>query len=317
MALPNTGTVTCLNTDNKSNHFYPNDGKIDQLLRKISFEAMVMSTNSYDFARATSIPTVQFFARDATLDNDATNVTCSSDTFERIGDHTPMDMMDNSSSRGSYDEPEFSQIEQQVRGIKLGILRQISSKLINGTASPDPIGFTQQVTAGHGVSLAASTPLVLQDLYKTALLCRGTDDFIGGYGGRYWVSNEEALRQVLYLLDQAGRSAEFIYDAALNTYLPLIFGLPWLVTDAVATTAGSPDTTDIFVIQLEGTTAVRLLYGKDKNHECDSFGIHQFNIPLQATKNNFYRSVAGFYAVHVPEDEVIVRLTGVQLNNIV
>ena len=195
-------------------------------------------------------------------------------------------------------------------------LRQISDKLINGTATPDIIGLTQQVTAGHGVSVNASSPLVLQDLYKTALLCRGTDDFIGGYGGRYWVSNESALRQVFYLLDQAGRSVEFRHDPDLDANLPLVFGVPWLISDAVATASGTPDTTKIYVVQLSGPTAIRILYAKDPNNVCDSWGLHVYEIPLQASKNNFYAGVSGFYAVHVPEDQVIVCLNGVELNNI-
>ena len=120
MALTNAGTITCLNTDNKSNHFYANDGKIDQLLRKIIFQPMEHSTSAYDFAKADSIPTIQFFARDATLNNDSINVTCSADTFERIGDHIPFDLLDQIGSNGSCRNPDFSQVEQQVRGIKLG-----------------------------------------------------------------------------------------------------------------------------------------------------------------------------------------------------
>lgn len=315
--LPNTGTITCLNTDNKSNHFYPNDGEIDQFLRKLSFQPMEESTLQYEFAQATSIPTVSFFSRDSLMSQRSVNVTCSSDSFERLGDITSSDLLDEISSNANRLNSGFSQMEQQARGVKLGILRQLSQSIASGGSSPNIFGLGRQVDSGNGVDIAASSPLILQDLYKAALSCRGTDDFVGGYGGRYWVSNESAIRQVLYLMDQAGHSIDFYYDEELKANLPLVFGVPWLITNSIINYGTKPLKTNIFVVQLRGPTSVKILFSKDKNNSCDRWGIQLYSLPLQNTKINFYLAALGFYTFHVPESEVIVRLKDVELNNIV
>jgi hypothetical protein len=164
------------------------------------------------------------------------------------------------------------------------------------------------------VNFASSNPLTLNDLYRAANTCRSTDDFIGSYSGRYFVSNERALRQVMYLLDTAGVNLSFRYDEELQTEIPVIFGLPWLISDAVVTNSGSPDTTNIYVLPLEGETALRLLYAKDVNHECDEWGIHCYDLPLQQSTSQLSKAVVGFYSVYAPE-ATLVRINTVPLSD--
>jgi hypothetical protein len=152
----------------------------------------------------------------------------------------------------------------------------------------------QILPIGNGVDFSASNPLTLNDLYRAANACRPTDDFVGSYSGRYFVSNERALRQVMHLLDNAGLNLQFRYDEDLKTEIPFFFGIPWLISDAVPTTGGSPDTTDIYVVPLEGETALRLLYAKDMNHDCDEWGIHCYDIPLQQSTSQLSKAVVGF-----------------------
>jgi hypothetical protein len=318
MPIPSTATIDCLNTENRANFFYPNDGFVDMLLRKISFQPMVNSTTQFDFSQASAIPATGFFERDALLPNNPANVVCSANVFRRVGDNVSMSLMEQISSRGRCDSPvDFDQLEQQARGTKLGILRKLSSQLVVGNGvSPNLIGFSRQVTLGHGVSLNASAPLVLQDLYKAAGRCRGTNNSIGTYGGRYFVSNEEAFRQVFFLLDNAGRTPKWIFDYDLNSYLAVICGLPWLIDNSIPTRMGPIDQTSIYVVQLKGYSAVRILYSEDPNNVHDRWGIAVYDIPLQVRSNNLLQCVVGFYSLHVPEDKVIVELKNVQLNNI-
>ena len=315
MAVPSQSTVRALNTNNNSNHFYPNDNKIDQFLRKITFQPMEHSTDQFEFHRASSLPTVAFFTQGGSVTNNVTAVSTSTDIFQRLGQTVALDLLDNISSRSDHDAY-FSQIEQQVRGTKLSILRELSDKLINGNSSPDITGLERQITGGaaNGTDFAASNPLTLDDLYRAANTCRPTDDFVGSYSGRYFVSNERAFRQVMHLLDSAGRSIDFTFDEDLQTEIPMVFGVPSLISDAVATTAGSPDTTDIYVAQLEGETAIRLLYAKDANNACDEWGIHCYDVPLQQTTSQISKAVVGFFCLHVPE-ATLVRLNTVRLGN--
>ena len=315
MAVPSQSTVRALNTNNNSNHFYPNDNKIDQFLRKITFQPMEHSTDQFEFHRASSLPTVAFFGQGGTVTNNVTAVDTETITYQRLGQHVAIDLLDNISSRSDHDAY-FSQLEQQVRGTKLSILRELSDKLINGSSTPGITGLERQITGSpsQGTDFAASNPLSLDDLYRAANSCRPTDDFVGSYSGRYFISNERALRQVMHLLDSAGRSIDFTFDEDLQTEIPMIFGVPWLISDAVSTSAGSPDTTDIFVAQLEGETAIKMLYAKDANSECDSWGCHLYDIPLQQTSSQLLKAVVGFYVVMVPE-ATLVRLNTVRLGN--
>jgi hypothetical protein len=117
-----------------------------------------------------------------------------------------------------------------------------------------------------------------------------------------------------HLLDNAGLNLQFRYDEDLKTEIPFFFGIPWLISDAVPTTGGSPDTTDIYVVPLEGETALRLLYAKDMNHDCDEWGIHCYDIPLQQSTSQLSKAVVAFYTLYVPEAS-LVRMNTVRLSN--
>jgi hypothetical protein len=315
MAVPNSTTIRNLNTANKGLSFRPNDNKTDQLLRKIQFQPLERSTDQFSYQQATSLPTVAFFAQGASVNNNVAVVSTTTLTFERVGQHIAIDLLDELSSRNDYDL-HFSQMEQQVRATKLAILRLLSTTLISGSSGSGQInGLNRQIDSfGNGINFSAGDPLKLAVLYRAANTCRSTDDFVGSYSGRYFVSNERALRQVMSLLDGDGVNLQFRYDEELKTEIPVIFGLPWLISDAIATTAGSPDTTDIYVLPLEGETALRLLYAKDVNHECDEWGIHCYDIPLQQSTSQLSKAVVGFYSLYVPE-ATLVRLNTVRLYN--
>jgi hypothetical protein len=315
MAIPSSTSIRNLNTPNKSLSFRPNDNKIDQFLRKIIFQSLERSTDQFLFQRATSLPTVAFFAQGASVNNNVAAVSTTTLTLERVGQHVAIDLLDELSSRSDYDL-RFSQLEQQVRATKLSLLRLLSTKLITGgTGSNEVIGIQRQITTNsNGVDFSASNPLNLNDLYRAANACRPTDDFVGSYSGRCFVSNERALRQVMHLLDTAGLNLQFRYDEDLKTEIPFFFGIPWLISDAVPTTGGSPDTTDIYVVPLEGETALRLLYAKDMNHDCDEWGIHCYDIPLQQSTSQLSKAVVAFYTLYVPEAS-LVRMNTVRLSN--
>jgi hypothetical protein len=315
MAVPSSTTIRNLNTANKGLSFRPNDNKTDQLLRKIQFQPLERSTDQFSYQQATSLPTVTFFAQGASVNNNVAVVSTTTLLFERLGQHVAIDLLDELSSRNDYDL-HFSQLEQEVRATKLAILRLLSTTLIiGGSGSNEIIGLNRQIASfGNGVNFASSNPLTLNDLYRAANTCRSTDDFIGSYSGRYFVSNERALRQVMYLLDTAGVNLSFRYDEELQTEIPVIFGLPWLISDAVVTNSGSPDTTNIYVLPLEGETALRLLYAKDVNHECDEWGIHCYDLPLQQSTSQLSKAVVGFYSVYAPE-ATLVRINTVPLSD--
>jgi hypothetical protein len=131
MAIPSSTSIRNLNTPNKSLSFRPNDNKIDQFLRKIIFQSLERSTDQFLFQRATSLPTVAFFAQGASVNNNVAAVSTTTLTLERVGQHVAIDLLDELSSRSDYDL-RFSQLEQQVRATKLSLLRLLSTKLITG-----------------------------------------------------------------------------------------------------------------------------------------------------------------------------------------
>ena len=200
----------------------------------------------------------------------------------------------------------------------MGILRQLSSQLITGAVSPNILGLDWYVTNGHGIPLTGGGTPNLQDIYYAITRSRGTDGFLGTGGGTYLVGNDSALRQILYLLDQAGYSVEWRIDPDLGVRLPLIFGTPFLWSKSIGNfTFQQQLYTNLYMVQLRGDTAVRLLYVKSRTVPCDRWGIHLYGLPLSATKENQYISVMCFVTFHVPEDSLIVRLTQFWLPNIV
>ena len=309
MALPSSNTINFLNTPNRSGSYFPNDGFLDALLRKIIFQPME-STYRFSFSRGTTLPVVEFFERDDTLPIKPTEVASATDTLFRLGDHTCLDHFDQIGSNRT------DQIEEQVKGIKLGILRQLSARLILGTTLGGNLGgLNWQVTSGHGVlinSTATAFLPFLQEFYKARYSSKAVDGLVGGLGGVYFVGNTSALRLVLACFDGVGKSARWRYDEELKVNLLHLCGLPFLLNNSIPNDVVNEETvTSIYVLQLRGPTAIRILYAKDPFHPCDSFGIHCYSIPLQGDKDNFYQSVVGFYQVHVPEDNIIVRLKDV------
>jgi hypothetical protein len=96
MAIPSSTSIRNLNTPNKSLSFRPNDNKIDQFLRKIIFQSLERSTDQFLFQRATSLPTVAFFAQGASVNNNVAAVSTTTLTLERVGQHVAIDSLMNS-----------------------------------------------------------------------------------------------------------------------------------------------------------------------------------------------------------------------------
>ena len=305
MSVPSASTIRALNTTNKLPSFYPNDNKVDQFLRKLKFEAVEYSTDQFEYHRASTLPTVTFFGQGGTVSNNATEVSTETNTFVRLGQTCAVDLLDEISSKNDND-PYFSQLEQQVKGTKLSILRKLSDSLINGVGPSEIVGLFEQInTEGNGYFFnLLGAGFTLDNLYYLANVSRSTDDLIGSYQGRYFISNERTLRQVMYLLDSAGRTISFQYDEDLKTEIPVLFGLPWLISDDVFVSVKS--NTTIYVAQLEGPTAIKMLYAKDPNAESDHWGITTFDVPLQQTTSQLAKGVFGFYSLKVPEESLAV-----------
>lgn len=301
--LPSTATVQNLNTPYRSGFFFPNDRIVDQFLRKITFEPVLMSTEKFSFGQASSIPNSTFFSRDGTLTNSATNIALpDSGEFKRIGAEVEIDLFNQIGSRGT------DQLEQQVYAVKLRILRELSTKLLKNATASSIIGLDQQLLNGNGLILTASNPFTLQDLYKGVLSCKPTDNLVGA-GADCILSHNSILRQVLYLLDQAQEEIEWRYDEDLDCEIPIICGVPWYLSELAPSNR-------FYILKIQGKTSIRLLYAKDPLHECDKFGIHVYTEPLKKEKNNLACTVIGYYQVFVPENTILVGMNSVMTPNI-
>lgn len=302
--LPSNTTIQHFDTPYRQGYFFPNDKEIDQFIRKLSFEPMVMSSEKYVFGRAASLPNTAFFARDGNVTTNSTNVNLSSvGEFVRIGAEVEMDLLNQIGSRGT------NQIEQQVYAVKLRILRELSHRLVHIASLPSIVEIPKQINSyGNGVVLTSSNPFTLQDLYKAISLSKPTDNGVGA-GPDCLISSNATLRQVLYVLDQSGEEVEWREDNDLKATVPIIAGLPYYISSSVPNQ-------NIYVLKLKGASAIRLLYAKDPNHDCDAFGIHVYDEPLKKEKNNLTKTVMGYYQVFVPESTILVRLNGVLTPNI-
>jgi hypothetical protein len=121
---------------------------------KSMFQPLERSTDQFSYQQATSLPTVAFFAQGASVNNNVAVVSTTTLTFERVGQHIAIDLLDELSSRNDYDL-HFSQMEQQVRATKLAILRLLSTTLISGSSGSGQInGLNRQIDSfGNGSQL--------------------------------------------------------------------------------------------------------------------------------------------------------------------
>ncbi|MEK7486842.1 MAG: hypothetical protein AABZ60_21165 [Planctomycetota bacterium] len=304
-----------LSQQNKETGWYhPNDGKRDQFVRKLTRVQQLMATDQFMFNRANSIATIPFLDRSASKNLPATDVTLNSVVYTRIGEHIELDTYDSISGRMS------NNMETQARGIKLGMIRQLSLKLIEGTASPDPIGLrslSNSTTIGANNNNANGGFMSLQDIYKAAYLTACTDDVVGGGGPDCAVLNTKTLRELLGLINAAngGQGINWMYDADLDGMVLEYMGLQWYISDFVPnneTKGTGTNLTSIYFLKLRGPTGLRLLYARDPNiQEVDEIGIHQYEIPINQTQNRRGMAIEAFWALLAPETACVSRLNGI------
>lgn len=317
MTMPSPTSVQNTSIPNRQAGWYhPNDQKRDQFMLSLELEEMIMATDAYQYNRADSIPSIVFLTRGANKNLPATNVTLNSVAFTRIGEHIELDLYDSISGRMS------DNLEQQARGVKLGIARQLSIQLIEGTATPNIIGLkslSNSTTIGANNNNANGGFMSLQDLYKSLYLNACTDDFIGGGGPDCAVLNPKTLRELLGLLNAApggaGGSGVWIYDRKLNAPVFEYLGIRWYISDAVPlneTKGAGSNLTSIYFVKMSGPTGLRLLYARDPNlAEVDFMGVHQYPIPVDQTQNRRGMAIEAFYALYAPETACVSRLDGI------
>lgn len=313
--MADPGTYQNLGLPNKeAGWFHPNDQKRDQFLRQLVLVKQVMAMDSYQFNRADSIPTIPFLERGATKTLPATNVTLNSVVYTRIGEHIEIDLYDSISGRMS------NNMEMQARGVKLGLLRQLSSKLIEGTATPDILGLralSASTTIGANNNNANGGFMSIQDILKAIYLCNATDDMIGGGGPDCAVLNPKTLRELIGLINATtgGQGGEWSYDSQLNASVFEYMGIRWYISDAVPlneTKGTGTNLTSIYFIRMKGPTGLRLLYARDPNiQDVDSYGIHTYEISIDQTQNRRGLCVEAFYALWAPETATVSRLNGI------
>ncbi len=208
-------------------------------------------------------------------------------------------------------------METQARGVKLGILRQLSTQIIEGTATPNIIGLrslSNSTTIGANNNNANGGFMSLQDLYKACYLNACTDDIIGGGGPDCAILNPKALRELLGLIDKAS-DRFWTFDDELEASVLRFLGIDWYISDAIPlneTKGTGTNLTSIYFVKLNGPTGLKLLYARDPNiAEVQPFGIHQYPIPVNQTENKRGVSIEAFYALYAPETACVSRLNGI------
>lgn len=315
MTLPTTTTLQNLSIPNRqAGWFHPNDGFRDQFLLKLPRIEMEMATDSYQFNTADSIPAVSFLDSADTKSLETTNVTLNTSIFQRVGDHLQLDTYDSISGRMS------NNLEVQARGIKLGLLRELSARLINGTSSPNIIGLqskTGSSTVGANNGNANGGFMSLQDIYKALYTCAPTDDLVGGGSADCAVLNPKALRELLGLINASDHSqgGRWVEDPELSAPVFEYLGIKWYISDSVPlneTKGTGTNLTSIYFLKLNGPTGLKLLYARDPQcNDVDEFGIHVYPIPIQMNNNLRGLCVEGFYTFIRPERMSVSRLDGI------
>lgn len=315
MAQPSTTTLQNLSIPNRqAGWFHPNDLFVDQFLFKLPRIEMEMATDSYQFNTADTIPSISFLARSETKTLPATNVSLVTSSFERVGNHIELDTYDSISGRMS------NNLEVQARGVKLGLLRELSDKLIEGTASPDIIGLrskTGSSTVGANNGNANGGFMSLQDIYKALYTCQPTNDMVGGGAADCAVLNPKALRELLGLINATDHSqgGRWVEDPELGAPVFEYLGIKWYISDSVPlneTKGSGTNLTSIYFVKLNGPTGLKLLYARDPEcYDVDEFGIHTYSIPINQTQNRRGLCIEGFYTLVRPERMSVSRLDGI------
>ena len=315
MTQPTTTTLQNLSIPNRqAGWFHPGGNARDQFLLSLDLLEMEMATDSFQFNRADSIPTITFLARSATKSLPATNVTLLSSLFQRIGEHIELDSYDSISGRMS------NNLDMQARGVKIGLLRQLSTQIIEGVAAPNIIGLkalSGSYTIGANNNNANGGFMSLQDIYKALYFCSPSDDYLGGGAADCAILNSKTLRELLGLLNATSHSdgGKWVYNEKLGAPVFNYLGIDWYVNDFIPlneTKGTGTNLTSIYFVKLKGPTGLKLVYARDPQIEdVDRFGIHTYPIPIDQTQNRRGLAVEGYYTLVAPERETVSRLEGI------
>jgi len=315
MAFPTLTTLQNLSVPNRQAGWYhPNDNKRDQFLRKIEKVEMVMATDEYQINRANNIPSVPFLQSAADKTLPTTNVTLSSFPFQRVAEHIELDTFASISGRMS------DNLEMMARGVKLGILRELGTQILQGTTPPDPLGL-ESLTSSTTVGAANGNPnggfMTLRDLDKSIYTVAATDDFLGGGGPTCAVLNPKTLRELLGLIEATSNSesGHWEYDHELDAPVFCFRGIKFYISDfmsLVETKGVGTNLTSIYFIKMNGPTGLKLAYARDPEcQDVNEFGIHQYSIPIDQDKNRRGISIEAFYTLIYPEQGTASRLDGI------
>ncbi len=307
--MPNNQTIQNFNQRDLHPSFFSNDAFIDQSFYKFPRLGIYDSATLFDFNRAAALPTVPFVAKGGAVPLSETEVNLTQLSFARIAATPKIDVWDQSSSRG------VDQLAQQIDAVKRTIQRQISFNIIQGVAP----AFTGLETLAFQTSIvnALTGALTLQDIYRAK-------NFMCGTGGPYrfggpgilscsMMMNEKTQRELFGLLDQASLKVDWVMDEDVGAKVAEVFGMRIYVNNSIKTNQGAgTDRTSIYFLSFDSPSAVKLLYSKDEQHDCDIDGIHSYLLPVKEATNELYAYVGGFYTLLVPETQGAVRLFNIK-----
>lgn len=286
--------------------WYPG-GKIDQLVRKICFHEVENKTEKILWNLATNFSVIEAsvgpYSQDgggaqrtaATLGVDNTPQTSP---FQRFGDYVEVDT-----------NQEAGLMQDQIKAKKAGLVRRLGDQVLNGDGQvPNLDGFLGKITAAQ--THVKSVPTLL-DWHLLASLVTASDGSTG-VGPDCFVCCELMWRYLLSLITASGADPHFQLDADLGVPVLHFLGIPVYVGQNATNEGVGYDETSVWAVKLTGETGVRLCHiGGDSSE----FGIEVRDLdrfsPTYAYKARF---VGGYYALLVPEEESIARMSGITTN---
>lgn len=307
--MPNNQTIQNFNQRDLHPSFFSNDAFVDQSFYKFPRVGIYDSATLFEFNRAAALPAVPFVAKGGAIPLPETEVNLTQLSFTRIAATPKIDVWDQASSRG------VDQLGQQMNAVKRAIQRQLSFAIVQGI--PPAFPGLETLAFQTSISNSATGALTLQDIYRAKNLMRGTGGpsrFGGpGIGSCSMIMHEKTQRELFGLLDQAGLKVDWVLDEDVGAEVPKIFGMKIYINNSITLNQGASfDRTSIYFLSFDSPSAVKLLYSKEEQHDCDIDGIHSYLLPVKEGTNELFAYVGGFFTLLVPEIQAAIRLFNIK-----
>jgi hypothetical protein len=249
---------------------------------QLPFVPSLNATSDFDFNNASSLSSLTPYSRGATLPQNPVDTSKVSEPFVRFGDSILMDYFDLQSARG------VDQLLQQIRSIKVRILRELSNQFFNEVVpNPHLDGLPDRAST----VITLGTPLNLAVLYETRYSVTPSNAEGLGWGGNAWFSHSKAFRSLQHLLSSSVAELTWKRDEKSGIQIPYFLGSPWFVDDTINVTTNF---TRIYFANLDH---LQILYSANSNYPSDSKGLQVLAIPTQQSISEQGFFVTGIYAI--------------------